>query len=126
MTYMIRASCGDKMETIQISEAKSHLSEYLSRAAGGERFLIMRRERPVAALIGAEELDLLERVGEIARRLALALGQSAELLENIAGGKTHPAMAAFGLWKNEADLTDLDAVIRENRNRISRRRSVDL
>ena len=41
------------METINISDAKSHFSEFLSRAASGERFVILRRERPLAAIIGA-------------------------------------------------------------------------
>jgi antitoxin (DNA-binding transcriptional repressor) of toxin-antitoxin stability system len=30
------------METINISEAKSRFSEFLSRAASGERFIIVR------------------------------------------------------------------------------------
>ena len=109
------------METINISEAKSRFSEYLSRAASGERFIIVRRERPVAALISAEELDRLERSTEITRRLAQALGQSAELLEKIDAGKVHPAMAAFGLWKDEEDLDDLEAQIIRNRRRKSSR-----
>ena len=109
------------MKTINISEAKSRFSEYLSRAASGERFMIVRRERPVAALIGAEELDRLERSTEITRRLAQALGQSAELLAKIDAGKVHPAMAAFGLWKDEEDLDDLEAQIIRNRRRKSSR-----
>ena len=60
------------METINVAEAKSRFSELISRAATGERFIIQRRERPVAALIGAAELERLERA---ARRLALVLGQ---------------------------------------------------
>ncbi|MEI8306498.1 MAG: type II toxin-antitoxin system Phd/YefM family antitoxin [Chloroflexales bacterium] len=38
------------METINIAEAKSRLSELLSRVLAGERFPIQRRERPVAVL----------------------------------------------------------------------------
>lgn len=109
------------METINISEVKSRFSEFLSRAAGGERFIIVRRARPVAALISAGELERLERSAEITRRLAQTLGQSAKLLKGIEAGKVHPAMAAFGLWKDEQDLEDLEAQIIKNRRRTSSR-----
>jgi prevent-host-death family protein len=109
------------METINISEAKSKFSEYLSRAAGGERFIIVRRARPLAALISAGDLERLERSAEITRRLAQTLGQSPKLLAKIEAGKTHPAMAAFGLWQDEEDLEDLESQIKKNRQRGSSR-----
>jgi prevent-host-death family protein len=109
------------METINVSEAKSRFSEYLSRAASGERFVIVRRARPLAALISAGELERLERSAEITRRLAQTLGQSTKLLEEIEAGKVHPAMAAFGLWKDEEDLDDLETRIISNRHRTSSR-----
>jgi prevent-host-death family protein len=71
MTYMEVV-----MENISMSEAKSRFSEFLSRASSGERFVILRRERPLAAIIGAGELERLERSAEIVRRLAQTLGQS--------------------------------------------------
>ena len=114
------------METINISEAKSRFSEYLSRAAGGEKFVIVRRARPLAALISAGELERLERSAEMARRLAHSLGQSPKRLKEIESGKVHPAMAAFGLWKDEEDLDDLDAQIMKNRRRSSSRPRADL
>lgn len=114
------------METISISEAKSRFSEYLSRAASGERFVIVRRARPLAALISAGELERLERSAEITRRLAQTLGQSTELLEGIEEGKVHPAMAAFGLWKDEEDLNNLDTEIINNRRRASSRPRANL
>jgi prevent-host-death family protein len=49
------------MNAINVGEAKRRLSELVSRAAAGERFLIRRQERPVAALISAAELERLER-----------------------------------------------------------------
>jgi prevent-host-death family protein len=104
------------METINISEAKSKFSEYLSRAAGGERFIIVRRARPLAALISAE----------ITRRLAQTLGQSPKLLAKIEAGKAHPAMAAFGLWQDEEDLQDLESQIMKNRQRGSSRPRANL
>jgi len=114
------------MENISMSEAKSRFSEYLSRAASGERFVITRRQRPLAAIIGAKELTRLERSDEITRRLAQSLGQSRKLLEKIEAGKAHPAMAAFGLWKDESDLADLGSVVRQDRQSPSSRPEVDL
>jgi prevent-host-death family protein len=114
------------METINISDAKSRFSEFLSRAASGERFVILRRARPVAAIIGANELTRLERSAEIIRRLAQTLGQSEQLLEGIESGKVHPAMAAYGLWENEDDLANLDKLVKENREHVSYRTKVDL
>jgi len=114
------------METINISDAKSHFSEFLSRAANGERFVILRRERPVAAIIGAIELARLERSAEIARRLAQSLGQSPKLLEEIEAGRIHPAMAAYGLWKDESELDDLESEVKNNRKRAVSRQRVDL
>jgi prevent-host-death family protein len=121
MTYLETA-----METINMSEAKSHFSEFLSRAASGERFVILRRERPLAAIIGAGELARLERSAEIARRLAQTLGQSREILDSIEAGEAHPAMAAYGLWRNEDELADLESEIKKNRRRRSSRREVSL
>ena len=114
------------MEKINMSEAKSRFSEFLSRAASGERFVILRRERPLAAIIGAGELARLERSAEIARRLAQTLGQSTQLLESIEAGKVHPAMAAFGLWKDEEDLANLEELVKKNRQQPSSRPRVEL
>jgi prevent-host-death family protein len=114
------------METINISEAKSKFSEYLSRAAGGERFIIVRRARPLAALISAGDLERLERSAEITRRLAQTLGQSPKLLAKIEAGEAHPAMAAFGLWQDEEDLEHLESQIMNNRQRGSSRSRANL
>lgn len=114
------------MININISDAKSHFSEFLSRAANGERFVILRRERPLAAIIGAGELARLERSAEIARRLAQTLGQSKDLLNSIEASETHPAMAAYGLWQAENDLADLPEIVKKNRKRSSSRPVVDL
>jgi prevent-host-death family protein len=114
------------METINVAEAKSRFSELISRAAGGERFIIQRRERPVAALIGAVELERLERTSRAARRLALALGQEEAILEKVERHELHPAMAAYGLWRDETDLADLMEEILNDRLKSSGRPKVDL
>ena len=114
------------METINVAEAKSRFSELISRAATGERFIIQRRERHVAALIGTIELERLERTSRAARRLALALGQSEVILERVERRELHPAMAAYGLWRDEADLADLADEIAAERLKPPTRHKNDL
>jgi prevent-host-death family protein len=114
------------METINVAEAKSRFSELISRAASGERFIIQRRERPVAALVGAGELERLERTSRAARRLAAALGQGEDVLDKIERGELHPVMAAFGLWRDDPDLEDLAGEISSERRKPSDRPSLDL
>lgn len=49
------------MNVIRVTEAKAQLSALMARAGfGGERFLIKRRGKPLAALVGAEDLERLE------------------------------------------------------------------
>ena len=114
------------METINVAEAKSRFSELISRAVSGERFIIQRRDRPVAVLIGTAELERLERTSRAARQLALALGQSEAILEKVERRELHPAMAAFGLWQDEDDLEDLESQILKNRQRGSSRPRANL
>ncbi|MBU4262973.1 MAG: type II toxin-antitoxin system Phd/YefM family antitoxin [Proteobacteria bacterium] len=50
------------MSKISVAEAKSHLSELIARSAHGhERFIITRRNRPVAALVSIEDLKVIEQ-----------------------------------------------------------------
>lgn len=47
-------------EHVGTHEAKTHLSEYLNRVRyGGERIVIERHGKPVAALVGVEDLERL-------------------------------------------------------------------
>jgi len=114
------------METINVAEAKSRFSELISRAASGERFIIQRRERPVAALIGTTELERLDRTSHAARRLALALGQGEAILDKIERRELHPAMAAYGLWRDETDLAELTDEIAAERLKPTTRPNLDL
>jgi prevent-host-death family protein len=106
---------GLNMKDVSVAEAKSRFSELISRATAGERFLIRRRSHPVAVLIGSGELDRLERMSQMAHRLALLLGQDAALLKQVEEEKVHPAMAAYGLWRDESDLDALGDEIQTNR-----------
>ncbi len=110
------------MQNISMSDAKSRFSELISRAASGERIVIQRRERAVAVLISPADLEKLDHAAQSARRLALALGQDAGLLDQIGRGKAHPAMAGFGLWAEEPDLEDLVEKIYQTRQSAPRRR----
>ena len=114
------------METVSVGEAKSRFSELISRATGGERFLIRRRNRPVAVLIGSRELERLQRLSEMAHRLALVLGQDADLLRQVEADEVHPAMAAYGLWRDVEDLATLADEIAAERERPSSRTEVAL
>jgi prevent-host-death family protein len=114
------------MEKVSVGEAKSRFSELISRAAAGERFVIRRRERPVAALISSVELEQLERTAKMTHRLAQALGQSEEVLKEIEAGRSHPIMAAYGLWAGVQELDDAAEEIARNRRRKGKRPEVAL
>jgi prevent-host-death family protein len=114
------------MENVSVGEAKSRFSELISRATGGERFLIRRRSRPVAVLIGTTELERLERMSHAASQLAQVLGQDPELLKEIEDGQVHPIMAAFGLWRDQEDLATLTREIYANRRLQGVRKEIEL
>lgn len=114
------------MDYINVADAKSRFSELISRAAAGERIIIQRRQRPVAVLIGSTDLERLERAADAALRLALALGQNRETLEKVERRELHPAMAAFGLWQEEADLATLVDKIVEQRQSNTLRSTINL
>ena len=112
------------METINVVEARSRFSELLSRAAAGERFLIQRRERAIAVLLSHQELSRLEQAAHMAHHLARSLGQDEALLKEVENQKLHPAMAAFGLWRDEAQFDDLAEEIMLERQANEERREV--
>jgi len=58
-------------------------------------------------------MERLERSAQAARHLALALGQDMALLEKVERRELHPAMAAFGLWRNDRDLESLEDWLRD-------------
>ncbi len=50
------------MEKISVAEAKSHLSELIARSAHAhERFIITKRDNPVAAIVSIEDLAIIEQ-----------------------------------------------------------------
>ena len=114
------------MDSFSIAEVKRRFSELVSRTSAGERFLIRRREKPLAVLISAIDLERLERAAQMGHHLALALGQDPDLLLKIEQGEVHPAMAAYGLWPDDPALADLNDEIIVNRQRQPERPELSL
>ena len=79
---------------VRVTEAKAQLSALMARVGyGGERFIIERWGKPLAALVGVEDLERLE---EQAAATSRPLG----------------ALALLGAW-SEAEEQDLDMVLEE-------------
>ena len=50
------------MPTVSVANAKSHLSELIAKSSyGHERFIITRRNKPVAALVSLKDLQIIEQ-----------------------------------------------------------------
>ncbi len=50
------------MPQISVAEAKSHLSEIIAKSVHGhERFIITRRDKPVAAIVSLDDLRIIEQ-----------------------------------------------------------------
>ena len=94
---MVKMTCSAGREEhvakkVRVTEAKAQLSALMARAGyGGERFLIERRGRPLAALVGVEDLERLEGEGDATSR---PLG----------------ALALVGAW-GEVEERDLESVM---------------
>lgn len=53
------------MQSISVANVKSHLSEIIAKSAHGhERFIITRRDKPVAAIVSLDDLKILEQYQE--------------------------------------------------------------
>lgn len=76
------------MTTMSIAEARNNLAEAINRVSyGGERVLFARRGKPVAALISAEDLALLQGI-EDAEDIRAAVKVLKEYNRNPAAFKT--------------------------------------
>ena len=50
------------MNTISVATMKSHLSEFIAKSSyGHQRFVITKRNKPVAALVSLEDLQIIEQ-----------------------------------------------------------------
>ena len=78
------------------ADVKARLSEFISRVAfGRERLIVLRRGKPMAAMVSIEDLRRLEAL---------------DAAKTDRNGGIHPVMRAFGGW---ADRTDLDELLDE-------------
>ena len=68
----------------------------------------------------------MERTARLAYKLALALGQDEAILEKVEKRELHPSMAAFGLWQDDPEFTELANEISEDRLRSPSRPKIDL
>ena len=83
--------------TVDTSQMKAQLSEFIGRVTfGRERVLVLRRGKPVAALVSVEELRRLE----VTDQTQVTTDKPAE----------HPIMKVYGRW---AGPDDWDAVLEE-------------
>jgi prevent-host-death family protein len=94
MTIACHIPRGETMSKVSVAEAKSHLSELIARSAHGhERFIITRRDHPVAAIVSLRDLTIIEQYEE---RQGLA--------------------ALVGLWPNFEELAESIENLEELRN----------
>jgi antitoxin (DNA-binding transcriptional repressor) of toxin-antitoxin stability system len=103
---------------ISIGDAKMRFSELISRALAGERFRLRRRDKIVAAIVGPDDLEKLERQRVNAVREGRTLGQRKAILTAVERGDVHPSMAAFGLL---ADDEQWDEILEDTYRDRSRR-----
>ncbi len=83
-------------ERIRVTEAKANLSALMARAGyGGERFLIERHGRPLAALVGAGDLERLEGEREVDETPRRPRG----------------ALALVGAWGDVLEDEEIDAML---------------
>lgn len=84
MTFLTYTRGGNVRETVSVAEAKAKFAEYVRRAETGDVVVLSRHGKPVAALVGTEDIDRLVRLR--------AAGPGKGLV-SIAGG-----------WKGSEDL----------------------
>jgi prevent-host-death family protein len=77
------------MQTVSVAKVKSHLSELLAKSAHNkEKFIITRRNKPIAALVSMEDLRIIEQHQERSGLIAVAgkwqgFEEVAEFVEDI-------------------------------------------
>jgi prevent-host-death family protein len=68
-------------KTVNIHEAKTHLSELLQRVLSGERIIIAKAGKPVAVLVPVEEIPAPRLPGNDAGKVVIAVDFDAPLPE---------------------------------------------
>ena len=89
------------LSSISTVEIKTHLSSWLNRVAfKKERLVVLRRGKPVAALVSLEDLRRLEAL---------------DARPDETTATSHPIMRAFGGWADRDDVDDIVAEIYADR-----------
>jgi len=84
------------VKKVRVTEAKAHLSALMARAGyAGERYLIERRGKPLAALVGVEDLQRLEAEG------------------GSPSSRPRGALALVGSWGEFVGDDEIDAMVEE-------------
>ncbi len=79
-------------QRVSAAEAKAHFSDLIARVAhAGERFIVERRGKPVAAIVSIDELERVER-------------------EHPLSARPRGALALVGAWA-DVDEEELDALV---------------
>ena len=100
--------------SVDTSQVKAQLSEFIGRVAfGHERVLVLRRGKPVAALVSIEDL----------RRLEVA-DVTADETRDVP--TMHPIMRGYGGWAESDDLDEIFAEIYADRLKPTGREEIDL
>jgi prevent-host-death family protein len=60
------------MATVNVHEAKTHLSKILDRVAAGEEIIIAKAGRPVARLVPLESTPVVREPGKYAGRIRMS------------------------------------------------------
>ena len=82
--------------TVDTSQMKAQLSEFIGRVAfGHERLLVLRRGKPVAALVPVEDLRQLE-VADAAARESQTTSLMHPIMRAYGGDPTNGAIATLG------------------------------
>ncbi|MBI5048449.1 MAG: type II toxin-antitoxin system Phd/YefM family antitoxin [Deltaproteobacteria bacterium] len=90
-------------KTIGVAEVKRHFSEVVSEVSKeGEHFIIERKGKPMAAMVGIKELALIERDKQKGKRKGL--------------------LAALGAWDDFKELDKIIAHIYKKRGEAKDRR----
>jgi prevent-host-death family protein len=79
-----------RMPTVNIHEAKTHLSRLLERVAAGEEIVIARAGKPIARLVPWREADTVREGGEWRGLVHLSDDFDAPLPDDIARGFREP------------------------------------
>jgi prevent-host-death family protein len=87
MTIMVNMTLPASDSGRPVSDVKARFSEYVRAAEHGEHILISRHGRVVAAIVGADELERLERLRAV--------------------GPEHGLVSLAGGWEESSELADV-------------------